>query len=41
MPVVKLLNVGAEEGKGDDLHKEAYNMLKDAGEKGSLNFEGT
>lgn len=40
MPVVKLLNVGAEEGKGDELHKEAFDMLKAAGEKGSVNFEG-
>ena len=40
MPVVKLLNVGAEEGKGDDLHKEAFEMLKDAGQSGSINFEG-
>lgn len=36
-PIVRLLNVGAEEGKGDDLHKEAYAMLK-ADER--LNFEG-
>ena len=35
-PVVKLLNVGAEEGKGDDLHKTAFNMLKESG----LNFQG-
>ena len=35
-PVVRLLNVGAEEGKGDDLHKTAFNMLKDSG----LNFMG-
>lgn len=40
MPVVKLLNVGAEEGKGDELHKEAFDMLKAAGENGSVNFEG-
>lgn len=40
MPVVKLLNVGAEEGKGDDLHKEAFNMLKEAGDRGTINFEG-
>jgi len=40
MPVVKLLNVGAEEGKGDELHKEAFDMLKSAGENGSVNFEG-
>ncbi len=35
-PVVRLLNVGAEEGKGDDLHKTAYNMLKES----NLNFQG-
>ena len=35
-PVVRLLNVGAEEGKGDDLHKTAYNLLKESG----LNFRG-
>ena len=35
-PVVRLLNVGAEEGKGDDLHKTAFNMLKESG----LNFQG-
>ena len=40
MPVVKLLNVGAEEGKGDDLHKEAFEMLKASGEAGNINFEG-
>ena len=35
-PVVRLLNVGAEEGKGDDLHKTAYGLLKESG----LNFQG-
>ena len=35
-PVVRLLNVGAEEGKGDDLHKTAFDMLKNSG----LNFMG-
>lgn len=35
-PVVRLLNVGAEDGKGDDLHKTAFNMLKDS----NLNFKG-
>ena len=35
-PVVRLLNVGAEEGKGDDLHKTAYDMLKES----NLNFQG-
>ena len=35
-PTVKLLNVGAEEGKGDELHKEAYELLK----SGDINFRG-
>ena len=35
-PVVRLLNVGAEEGKGDDLHKTAFDMLKES----NLNFQG-
>lgn len=35
-PVVRLLNVGAEEGKGDDLHKDAYKLL----EKSDINFCG-
>ena len=35
-PVIRLLNVGAEEGKGDELHKEAYALLKESG----LNFQG-
>ena len=35
-PVVRLLNVGAEEGKGDDLHKDAYKMLQ----MSDTNFQG-
>ncbi len=35
-PRVSLLNVGSEEGKGDELSKEAYALLKDS----SLNFLG-
>ncbi|HUV75870.1 MAG TPA: phosphate acyltransferase PlsX [Dehalococcoidales bacterium] len=35
-PTVGLLNVGAEEGKGNDLAKEAYPLLKKSG----LNFIG-
>ena len=35
-PVVRLLNVGAEEGKGDELHKEAFEMLKGS----DINFLG-
>jgi glycerol-3-phosphate acyltransferase PlsX len=35
-PDIKLLNVGVEEGKGDDLHKEAFNLLKET----DINFTG-
>ena len=35
-PVVRLLNVGAEEGKGDELHKEAFYLLKNS----EINFQG-
>lgn len=35
-PTVGLLNVGAEEGKGNDMAKEAYSLLKKSG----LNFIG-
>lgn len=35
-PTVKLLNIGAEAEKGDDLHKEAYEKLNES----SLNFCG-
>jgi len=35
-PTVGLLNVGTEEGKGNDLAKEAYSLLKSSG----LNFIG-
>ena len=35
-PRVGLLNIGSEEGKGDELTKEAYNLLKDS----PLNFIG-
>jgi glycerol-3-phosphate acyltransferase PlsX len=35
-PTIGLLNVGAEEGKGDDFAKEAYSLLKKSG----LNFIG-
>ncbi len=38
-PRVGLLNVGEEEGKGNELTKEAYKLLKRAREKG-LNFVG-
>ena len=39
-PRVALLNNGAEEGKGDELHKEAYELLKNAGTRGLINFTG-
>jgi glycerol-3-phosphate acyltransferase PlsX len=35
-PSVKLLNIGAEAGKGDELHKEAFRMLSEA----DINFAG-
>ena len=35
-PSVRLLNVGEEEGKGDDLHKQAFDLLRNSG----LNFLG-
>jgi glycerol-3-phosphate acyltransferase PlsX len=35
-PVVRLLNVGAEEGKGDEIHKEAFDLLKES----EINFQG-
>lgn len=39
-PRVALLNNGAEEGKGDELHRAAYELLKQAGENGMINFIG-
>ena len=39
-PRVALLNNGAEDSKGDPLHKAAYQLLKDAGEKGVIRFVG-
>lgn len=35
-PKIGLLNVGSEEGKGNSLYKETYNILKDS----SINFVG-
>lgn len=35
-PDVRLLNIGMEEGKGDDLHKEAYKLLAAS----EINFNG-
>ncbi len=39
-PRVGLLNIGAEDSKGTPLQKEAYGLLKDAGEKGYFRFVG-
>ena len=39
-PRVGLLNIGAEESKGDELRRETYHKLKEAGEAGHLNFIG-
>lgn len=39
-PRVALLNNGVEDSKGDDIHKEAYRLLTEAGEKGLINFVG-
>ena len=39
-PKVGLLNIGTEDSKGTAMHKEAYGLLKQAGEQGILNFVG-
>ncbi len=39
-PRVGLLNIGAEDSKGTQLQKDAYALLKDAGEQGLINFVG-
>ncbi len=39
-PRVGLLNIGAEESKGDELRRETYQKLKETGEAGHLNFIG-
>lgn len=39
-PRVALLNIGAEEEKGDTLRHEAYALLKEAGDAGRINFIG-
>ena len=39
-PRVALLNIGAEESKGDALRHETYALLKQAGESGRINFVG-
>ncbi len=39
-PKVGLLNIGTEDSKGTALQKEAYALLKDAGDRGLLHFVG-
>ena len=39
-PRVALLNIGAEEAKGDTLRHEAYTLLKEAGDAGRIRFVG-
>ena len=39
-PKVGLLNIGTEDTKGTPLQKEAYALLKDAADKGRINFVG-
>lgn len=39
-PRVGLLNIGAEESKGMDLQREAYRLLKEAGDAGRIHFAG-
>ena len=39
-PKIGLLNIGTEDTKGTPLQKEAYALLKNAGQKGIINFVG-
>ena len=39
-PRVGLLNIGAEDSKGDQLRRETYQALREAGDAGRLNFIG-
>lgn len=39
-PRVALLNVGAEDTKGGEMQKEAFSVLKQAGDEGHINFIG-
>ena len=39
-PRIGLLNIGTEDSKGTALQKEAYVLLKDAGDRGLINFVG-
>ena len=40
-PRVGLLNIGSEEGKGTDLQRETYALLKKADAEGRIHFTGT
>ena len=39
-PRVALLNIGSEDSKGDQLRRETYQALREAGDGGHLNFVG-
>lgn len=39
-PKIGLLNIGTEPSKGTDLQREAYALLKNAGDEGRINFVG-
>ena len=39
-PKVGLLNIGTEDSKGTPLQKQAYALLKEAGDRGLINFVG-
>ena len=39
-PKIGLLNIGTEDSKGTQLQKDAYALLKDAGDQGIINFVG-
>ena len=39
-PKVGLLNIGTEDSKGTEMHKQSYALLKDAADKGIINFVG-
>uniref|UniRef100_Q3AQ08 Phosphate acyltransferase n=1 Tax=Chlorobium chlorochromatii (strain CaD3) TaxID=340177 RepID=Q3AQ08_CHLCH len=39
-PLTGLLNIGEEEGKGSDVLKQAYKLLKEADSKGKVTFVG-
>ena len=39
-PKVGLLNIGTEDSKGTEMHKQSYVLLQDAAQKGLINFVG-